>query len=57
MAAKVDTGKCTGCMLCVDACSFDAVEIINGVAVVDEVACVECGACVEQCPNEAISLE
>ena len=57
MAAKVDPDRCTGCELCVDACSFDAVEIINGVAVVDEVACVECGACVEQCPNEAISLE
>jgi heterodisulfide reductase subunit A-like polyferredoxin len=56
MAAKVDTGKCTGCGLCVEACSFEAIKIADDIAVVDEVACVECGVCVGQCPNDAISL-
>jgi heterodisulfide reductase subunit A-like polyferredoxin len=55
MAAKVDANTCTGCELCVEACSFGAIEMENGIAVVDEVACVDCGVCVDQCPNEAIS--
>jgi len=55
-AAEVDTEKCTGCGLCVDACPVEAIRLDDGVALVDKEACTECGLCVDECPNEAISM-
>jgi ferredoxin len=57
MAAKVDTDKCTGCGLCVEACPVEAITLENEKAKVDEGTCVDCGACVSECPNEAISVD
>jgi len=52
--------KCTyGCMgfgTCVKVCPFDAIHVVDGVAVVDEEACKACGKCVEACPNKLIEL-
>lgn len=55
MAAKVDSGKCTGCGKCVDACPLDAIKMKSGKAVIGG-ECAECGACLDVCPNRAISL-
>ena len=55
MAVKVDKEKCTGCGICVEACSVDAIKIEKDKAVISD-ECVECGVCVNECPNEAISL-
>ena len=41
---------------CVKACQFGAIEVIDGVAVVDKEKCVACGACVKACPKGLIEL-
>ncbi len=41
---------------CVQACPFDAIHVVNGVAVVDREQCKACGKCVEACPKKLISL-
>lgn len=52
--------RCTyGCMgygSCVKVCDFDAIHVIDGVAVVDKEKCVACGKCASVCPNHLIEL-
>lgn len=50
------TYGCMGLGSCVRACRFDAIHIVNGVAVVDKEKCVACGQCVTQCPKGLIEL-
>ena len=47
---------CMGFGSCVKACPFDAIHIVNGVAVVDREACKACGKCVAACPRHLIEL-
>lgn len=47
---------CMGYGSCVKACAFDAIHIVNGVAVVDKEACKACGACIKVCPKQLIEL-
>ena len=47
---------CLGYGTCVKACPFDAIQIVDGVAVVDREKCKACGKCVEACPKHLISL-
>ena len=47
---------CLGYGNCVNACPFDAIHIINGIAKVDEAACKACGKCIEACPKGLIEL-
>ena len=47
---------CVGLGDCHDACQFDAIDVVNGVAVVNRVNCVACGACVGACPQKIIKL-
>ena len=47
---------CIGDGTCEKVCSFDAIHVINGVAVVDKEKCRACGACVEHCPRHLIEL-
>lgn len=47
---------CMGYGSCVKECQFDAIHIVNGVAIVDKDACVACGKCIKVCPNGLISL-
>lgn len=48
--------SCCGYGSCVKACHFDAIHVVNGVAVVDKEKCVACGACQKACPKGIISL-
>ena len=47
---------CLGFGSCVKACPFDAIHVVNGVALVDKEKCKACGQCVEVCPKHLISL-
>ena len=47
---------CLGSGSCVKACQFDAIHIVDGVAVVDKEKCVACGACAAVCPRHLIDL-
>ena len=47
---------CLGEGSCVAACPFDAIHIVNGVALVDKEACKACGKCIEACPKKLIEL-
>ena len=48
---------CLGLGSCEKACPFDAIHVIDGVAVVDEEKCKACGKCVDICPRHIIALE
>lgn len=47
---------CEGFGSCVKACEFDAIHVVNGVAVVDKEKCMACGKCVAACPRNLITL-
>ena len=46
---------CTGCSLCITACPFGAIDMVDGVAVINE-ACRACGECVSVCPVSIIFM-
>lgn len=48
---------CLGYGDCVDVCLFDAIEMVDGLPIVDLVKCTGCGQCVEVCQRNIISLE
>ncbi|MBU1071791.1 4Fe-4S dicluster domain-containing protein, partial [bacterium] len=50
------TYGCLGLADCVDACDFDAIHIVDGVAVVDYERCTGCGACARVCPRNIITM-
>ncbi len=47
---------CLGEGSCVKACPFDAIHIVDGVALVDKDACKACGKCIAVCPKKLIEL-
>ncbi|MFQ5867364.1 MAG: 4Fe-4S binding protein [bacterium] len=57
--AVVDEEICSGCGLCVDACSYEAREIDEKkkISTVKEILCQGCGACAAICPNGATQLK
>jgi electron transfer flavoprotein alpha subunit len=67
MSIKILLGKCTGCTLCVKACPFGAIAMIDRpadapgkgkkIAVIDLDTCTLCGACVPSCKFDAIELK
>ncbi len=59
--ALVDSGKCTGCTLCVSWCQFGAISMsrtaLGPQAIIDPTACFGCGLCRNGCKFDAIAME
>ncbi len=53
---KLCTYGCVGLGTCVRVCKFDALSIVNGIAVVDKDKCTACSTCVNICPKNLIEL-
>lgn len=47
---------CLGYGDCKTVCAYGAVELIDGVAVINKDLCVACGMCVKACPKSIISI-
>lgn len=62
--SQIDQSKCDGCALCIEACTFKAISIIETMdegqtkkrATVNEAFCKGCGACAAICPPRAIGV-
>ncbi len=50
------TYGCLGLGDCVRSCPFDAIRVVDGLAVVDYAACTGCGNCARVCPRNIISM-
>lgn len=48
---------CSGCALCLKACSHDAIAVIEGKARIDPDRCAGCGRCITACPRKAINVQ
>ena len=55
MEISVAKKTCTGCSLCKVACLYDAIEIVDKIAVIGD-NCVFCGACVDACKYNSIEI-
>jgi len=49
-----DPGLCTGCGTCTAYCREKAIDVLDGVVVVQEMKCMECGFCIKPCPFHII---
>ena len=47
---------CMGYGSCVRVCQFDAIHIVDGIALVDKEKCTACGLCISECPKGLIEL-
>ena len=50
------TFGCLGFGDCTRACNYDALHIVDGLAVVDYEKCIGCGACAKVCPRNIITI-
>ncbi|MBQ9797136.1 MAG: RnfABCDGE type electron transport complex subunit B [Clostridia bacterium] len=53
---KACANGCVGLGTCVAACKYDAIHIVDGLAVVDDSKCIGCGACSNICPKHIIAM-
>ncbi len=59
--ARVDPARCSGCGMCIDNCSYNAIELIEdrrfgSVAIINSALCKGCGACSGNCRCAAIDV-
>lgn len=52
---RLDRDRCTGCGICVSACPFGSIRIMDGYPVIMD-DCRLCSSCVEACPNQALTM-
>jgi len=51
---KVCANSCIACGMCERTCKFDAIHVVNNVAVIDYAKCKNCKMCTKVCPRNAI---
>ena len=51
---KVCADSCIACGMCERTCKFDAIHVVNNVAVIDYSKCKNCTMCAKACPRNAI---
>lgn len=54
MAIAINQELCSGCGVCMEACSVGAIQLVEQCAEIDDALCTQCEACVDACPNGAI---
>ncbi|MFV0503094.1 MAG: RnfABCDGE type electron transport complex subunit B [Lachnospirales bacterium] len=54
--SKACSYGCLGRGSCEKECAFGAIEILDGIAVINKEKCTSCGKCVEACPKDLIDI-
>lgn len=54
--SKACSYGCLGLGTCVKVCEFGAIDIVDGIAVINEDKCTSCGKCVGACPKAVIEI-
>ncbi|MBN1760681.1 MAG: DUF362 domain-containing protein [Chitinispirillaceae bacterium] len=49
--------NCIGCGACSEVCPQDAIEIIEGKAILDPKKCIGCASCIAVCKSDAVELD
>ena len=52
---SVCSAGCIGCKICEKTCKFDAIHVIDNIAVIDYDKCKNCGMCANKCPKKVIT--
>ncbi|MBI2860650.1 MAG: 4Fe-4S binding protein [Chloroflexi bacterium] len=52
----LDADRCIDCRWCQSCCYLQAIEMKNGLPVIDDRRCEVCGLCVDVCPVDALSI-
>jgi len=47
---------CLGYGSCVKVCDFDAIVVVDGIAIIDKEKCTACGKCISECPKNVIEF-
>ncbi len=55
--AEIDESLCLGCENCAEYCQFGALEVRDGLNVVNQEKCMGCGVCIGKCDFEALFLK
>ena len=59
MITRIDTGRCTGCGICIDRCNMDVLRLdsVAGKAFIAyHEDCMTCFECVLSCPEDAVEV-
>lgn len=52
-----DPDGCTACEACVDVCPERAIQMVNGLPVINDILCSGCGACIPACEENALDQQ
>jgi Pyruvate/2-oxoacid:ferredoxin oxidoreductase delta subunit len=55
MVLQVNQELCAGCGVCIDACSVEAIHMVDQQVVIDDALCTQCEACIVACSYGAIT--